>query len=41
MVQQVSGDVCVTFYEKNIGSRLFYACFNTAFIENHMLQVLK
>ncbi|KVI02478.1 C2 calcium/lipid-binding domain, CaLB, partial [Cynara cardunculus var. scolymus] len=35
---QVTGDVCVTFYEKNIGGRLFYACFNTAFIENSSLQ---
>nr|XP_043606538.1 phosphatidylinositol 3,4,5-trisphosphate 3-phosphatase and protein-tyrosine-phosphatase PTEN1 [Erigeron canadensis] len=34
----VTGDVCVTFYEKNLGGRLFYACFNTAFIENSSLQ---
>ncbi|CAI9277430.1 unnamed protein product [Lactuca saligna] len=35
---KVTGDVCVTFYEKNIGGRLFYACFNTAFIENDSIQ---
>ncbi|KAK1423343.1 hypothetical protein QVD17_18642 [Tagetes erecta] len=35
---QVTGDVQVTFYEKNVGGRLFYACFNTAFIENNLLQ---
>ncbi|KAL4568524.1 hypothetical protein LXL04_024138 [Taraxacum kok-saghyz] len=35
---QVTGDVCVTFYEKNIGGRLFYACFNTAFIQDNSLQ---
>ncbi|KAM0055448.1 putative phosphoric monoester hydrolase [Helianthus debilis subsp. tardiflorus] len=35
---QVTGDVRVTFYEKNVGGRLFYACFNTAFIENSLLQ---
>ncbi|GKE08735.1 phosphatidylinositol 3,4,5-trisphosphate 3-phosphatase and protein-tyrosine-phosphatase PTEN1 isoform X2, partial [Tanacetum coccineum] len=34
---KVNGDLCVTFYEKNIGGRLFYACFNTAFIENNLL----
>ncbi|KAL7609955.1 hypothetical protein Lser_V15G12967 [Lactuca serriola] len=35
---QVTGDVCVIFYEKNIGGRLFYACFNTAFIENDSMK---
>ncbi|XP_076922319.1 phosphatidylinositol 3,4,5-trisphosphate 3-phosphatase and protein-tyrosine-phosphatase PTEN1-like [Bidens hawaiensis] len=35
----VTGDVRVTFYEKNIGGRFCYACFNTAFIENNMLQL--
>ncbi|KAI7756502.1 hypothetical protein M8C21_014491 [Ambrosia artemisiifolia] len=37
-MQEVTGDVRVTFYEKNLGVRLFYACFNTAFIENNLLQ---
>ncbi|CAI9276938.1 unnamed protein product [Lactuca saligna] len=35
---QVTGDVCLIFYEKNIGGRLFYACFNTAFIENDLMK---
>ncbi|KAK2987860.1 hypothetical protein RJ640_025627, partial [Escallonia rubra] len=35
---QVTGDVRVIFYEKLIGGRLFYACFNTAFIRNGLLQ---
>ncbi|GAV65720.1 DSPc domain-containing protein/PTEN_C2 domain-containing protein [Cephalotus follicularis] len=35
---QVNGDVRVLFYEKMIGGRLFYACFNTAFIRNSLLQ---
>ncbi|KAA8547942.1 hypothetical protein F0562_004371 [Nyssa sinensis] len=35
---QVTGDVRVIFYEKMIGGRLFYACFNTAFIRNSLLQ---
>ncbi|XP_071696297.1 phosphatidylinositol 3,4,5-trisphosphate 3-phosphatase and protein-tyrosine-phosphatase PTEN1 [Rutidosis leptorrhynchoides] len=35
---EVTGDICVTFYEKNLGGRLFYACFNTTFIENSLLQ---
>lgn len=35
---QVAGDVRVVFYEKSIGGRLFYACFNTAFITNSLLQ---
>ncbi|GJR46221.1 phosphatidylinositol 3,4,5-trisphosphate 3-phosphatase and protein-tyrosine-phosphatase PTEN1 isoform X2 [Tanacetum coccineum] len=38
---KVNGDLCVTFYEKNIGGRLFYACFNTAFIENKLLHFRK
>lgn len=39
LTAQVSGDVRVIFYQKMIGSRFFYACFNTAFIRNSMLQV--
>ncbi|XWS44356.1 hypothetical protein CRYUN_Cryun15aG0038200 [Craigia yunnanensis] len=35
---RVSGDVRVIFYQKMIGGRLFYACFNTAFIKNGLLQ---
>ncbi|KAF8378762.1 hypothetical protein HHK36_030111 [Tetracentron sinense] len=35
---QVTGDVRVIFYQKMIGGRLFYACFNTAFIRNSLLQ---
>ncbi|XP_009784409.1 phosphatidylinositol 3,4,5-trisphosphate 3-phosphatase and protein-tyrosine-phosphatase PTEN1 [Nicotiana sylvestris] len=35
---QVCGDVRIIFYEKLIGGRLFYACFNTAFIRNDLLQ---
>uniref|UniRef100_A0A1D1XCS9 Phosphatidylinositol 3,4,5-trisphosphate 3-phosphatase and dual-specificity protein phosphatase PTEN n=1 Tax=Anthurium amnicola TaxID=1678845 RepID=A0A1D1XCS9_9ARAE len=35
---QVSGDLRVIFYEKMIGGRLFYACFNTAFITSSLLQ---
>ncbi|XP_077211695.1 calcium/lipid-binding (CaLB) phosphatase [Tasmannia lanceolata] len=34
----VSGNVRVIFYEKMIGGRLFYACFNTAFITSSLLQ---
>ncbi|XXG81273.1 hypothetical protein AAC387_Pa09g1948 [Persea americana] len=34
----VSGDVRVTFSEKLIGGRLFYLCFNTAFITSSLLQ---
>ncbi|GFY82954.1 hypothetical protein Acr_02g0011940 [Actinidia rufa] len=37
-VNRVTGDVRVIFYEKLIGGRLFYACFNTAFIKNSLLQ---
>ncbi|CAL5191157.1 unnamed protein product [Lathyrus oleraceus] len=36
---QVTGDVRVIFYEKMIGGRLFYCCFNTAFIRNGLLQL--
>ncbi|KAK8711097.1 hypothetical protein V6N13_146395 [Hibiscus sabdariffa] len=35
---EVKGDVRVIFYQKMIGGRLFYACFNTAFIKNGLLQ---
>lgn len=35
---QVTGDVRIIFYEKMIGGRIFYACFNTAFITNSLLQ---
>ncbi|XP_010317527.1 phosphatidylinositol 3,4,5-trisphosphate 3-phosphatase and protein-tyrosine-phosphatase PTEN1 [Solanum lycopersicum] len=35
---QISGDVRIIFYEKLIGGRLFYACFNTAFVRNDLLQ---
>ncbi|KAI0516608.1 hypothetical protein KFK09_009285 [Dendrobium nobile] len=35
---KVSGDVRVIFYEKLIGSRLFYVCFNTAFIKGSLMQ---
>ncbi|XP_052197910.1 phosphatidylinositol 3,4,5-trisphosphate 3-phosphatase and protein-tyrosine-phosphatase PTEN1 isoform X2 [Diospyros lotus] len=35
---KVTGDVRVIFYEKLIGGRLFYVCFNTAFIKNSLLQ---
>lgn len=35
---QVRGDVRVIFYQKLIGTRLFYVCFNTAFIKNSLLQ---
>ncbi|XAR51693.1 Phosphatidylinositol-3,4,5-trisphosphate 3-phosphatase [Bertholletia excelsa] len=35
---KVTGDVRVIFYERLIGGRLFYACFNTAFIKNSLLQ---
>ncbi|GMN42161.1 hypothetical protein TIFTF001_011376 [Ficus carica] len=36
---QVTGDVRVIFYQKMNGGRLFYACFNTAFIKNSVLQL--
>ncbi|XP_015879804.1 phosphatidylinositol 3,4,5-trisphosphate 3-phosphatase and protein-tyrosine-phosphatase PTEN1 [Ziziphus jujuba] len=36
---QVTGDVRVIFYQKMIGGRLFYTCFNTAFITNSLLQL--
>ncbi|KAL0343836.1 UNVERIFIED_CONTAM: Phosphatidylinositol 3,4,5-trisphosphate 3-phosphatase and protein-tyrosine-phosphatase PTEN1 [Sesamum angustifolium] len=32
------GDVRIIFYQKLIGSRLFYVCFNTAFITSSLLQ---
>ncbi|KAK6129296.1 hypothetical protein DH2020_037005 [Rehmannia glutinosa] len=35
---QVTGDVRLIFYEKLIGGRLFYVCFNTAFITGSLLQ---
>ncbi|XP_011035829.1 PREDICTED: uncharacterized protein LOC105133497 [Populus euphratica] len=35
---QVKGDVRVIFYQKMIGGRLFYVCFNSAFIRNGLLQ---
>ncbi|XP_039042747.1 phosphatidylinositol 3,4,5-trisphosphate 3-phosphatase and protein-tyrosine-phosphatase PTEN1-like [Hibiscus syriacus] len=35
---EVKGDVRVIFYQKMIGGRLFYACFNTAFIKNSLSQ---
>ncbi|KAL3568030.1 hypothetical protein D5086_030681 [Populus alba] len=35
---RVKGDVRVIFYQKMIGGRLFYVCFNTAFIRNGLLQ---
>ncbi|KAI3452251.1 hypothetical protein Pfo_008916 [Paulownia fortunei] len=35
---QVTGDVRIIFYEKLIGGRLFYVCFNTAFIMSSLLQ---
>ncbi|CAI0453904.1 unnamed protein product [Linum tenue] len=37
---ELSGDVRIIFYEKMIGGRLFYVCFNTSFIKNSLLQVL-
>ncbi|KAI6670323.1 hypothetical protein NL676_005208 [Syzygium grande] len=39
-LQEVTGDVRVIFYQKMKGGRLFYACFNTAFIRNSLLQAL-
>lgn len=36
---QLTGDVRIIFYEKLIGGRLFYVCFNTAFITGSLLQV--
>lgn len=35
---RVTGDVRIIFYEKLIGGRLFYACFNTAFIKSSLIQ---
>ncbi|WKA04686.1 hypothetical protein VitviT2T_022697 [Vitis vinifera] len=37
---KVTGDVHIIFYQKSMGGRLFYTCFNTAFIRNSLLQVL-
>lgn len=34
----ITGDIRVTFHEKMIGGRLFYACFNTTFTEDSSLQ---
>ncbi|XP_030956105.1 phosphatidylinositol 3,4,5-trisphosphate 3-phosphatase and protein-tyrosine-phosphatase PTEN1 isoform X2 [Quercus lobata] len=36
---RVTGDVRVIFYEKMFGGRLFYCCFNTAFIRSSLLQL--
>ncbi|XP_054788660.1 phosphatidylinositol 3,4,5-trisphosphate 3-phosphatase and protein-tyrosine-phosphatase PTEN1 isoform X3 [Prosopis cineraria] len=36
---QLTGDVRVIFYQKLMGSRLFYCCFNTAFVRNGLLQL--
>ncbi|EXB38056.1 Phosphatidylinositol-3,4,5-trisphosphate 3-phosphatase and dual-specificity protein phosphatase PTEN [Morus notabilis] len=36
---QVTGDVRVIFFQKMNGGRLFYACFNTAFIKSSVLQL--
>ncbi|CAM8991193.1 unnamed protein product [Rhodiola kirilowii] len=36
---KITGDVRIIFYQKMIGSRLFYMCFNTAFIKNSMMQL--
>ncbi|MED6197993.1 hypothetical protein PIB30_061948 [Stylosanthes scabra] len=35
----LTGDVRVIFYEKLIGGRLFYCCFNTCFVKNSILQL--
>ncbi|RVW80881.1 Phosphatidylinositol 3,4,5-trisphosphate 3-phosphatase and protein-tyrosine-phosphatase PTEN1 [Vitis vinifera] len=35
---KVTGDVRIIFYQKSMGGRLFYTCFNTAFIRNSLLQ---
>ncbi|XP_038903304.1 phosphatidylinositol 3,4,5-trisphosphate 3-phosphatase and protein-tyrosine-phosphatase PTEN1 [Benincasa hispida] len=35
----LTGDVRIIFYAKMFGGRLFYACFNTAFIKNSLLQL--
>ncbi|KAF5480238.1 hypothetical protein F2P56_001002 [Juglans regia] len=36
---QVTGDVRIIFYQKMFGGRLFYCCFNTAFIRNSLIQL--
>ncbi|KAH6774564.1 Calcium/lipid-binding phosphatase [Perilla frutescens var. hirtella] len=35
---RLTGDVRIIFYEKLIGGRVFYVCFNTAFITGSLLQ---
>lgn len=35
---RLTGDVRIIFYEKPIGGRIFYVCFNTAFITGSLLQ---
>lgn len=35
---RITGDVRIIFYQKMVGGRLFYACFNTAFISSCFLQ---
>lgn len=35
---RLTGDVRIIFYEKLIGGRIFYVCFNTAFITGSLLQ---
>ncbi|XP_051117670.1 phosphatidylinositol 3,4,5-trisphosphate 3-phosphatase and protein-tyrosine-phosphatase PTEN1 [Andrographis paniculata] len=35
---RIQGDVRIIFYERLIGGRLFYVCFNTAFINSSLLQ---
>lgn len=35
---QLTGDVCIIFYERLIGGRIFYLCFNTSFITSSILQ---
>ncbi|KAG6656977.1 hypothetical protein CIPAW_04G058900 [Carya illinoinensis] len=39
LIGLVTGDVRVIFYQKMFGGRLFYCCFNTAFIRNGLLQL--
>ncbi|KAB1211487.1 Phosphatidylinositol 3,4,5-trisphosphate 3-phosphatase and dual-specificity protein phosphatase PTEN [Morella rubra] len=36
---RVTGDVRIIFYQKMFGGRLFYCCFNTAFIKSSLLQL--
>ncbi|XP_022934701.1 phosphatidylinositol 3,4,5-trisphosphate 3-phosphatase and protein-tyrosine-phosphatase PTEN1-like isoform X2 [Cucurbita moschata] len=35
----LTGDVRIIFYAKMFGGRLFYACFNSAFIKNSLIQL--